>query len=104
VEFCGLAGGAVGRLDDPVEDNGVHDVLGGGDGEAFPHGPQRDLVDYQGVEFLDLLGWPGKLIDLLARLHVAVVSRGGDHVYRRQPVFDDQLTRLAPVGDLVFSR
>jgi hypothetical protein len=98
-EFFGLPGGAVTRWHGPVEHDSVHDVFGDGDGEALPHGPQRDLVDHRSVQLLDPFDRPGSSSSA-ACLDVSEVPRRRDLLHRGQPVFDNQLTRLRPVGDL----
>ena len=96
---CGAAGGG----DDSVEHNRVHDLAGGGDGETFPHGPQRNLIDHRRVEFLYLFDRAGQFADFAACLDVAEVPDGGDNVFGRQPVLDDQLAGIGPVGRLEFA-
>jgi hypothetical protein len=75
-----------------------------GDRKTLPHSAQRNLVDHRGVQVLDLLDWPGKLVNLAARLDVPEVPHGRDHVDGWEPVFDNKLTGLLPVGDLVLVR
>ena len=104
MKFFGLSSRAVRRWHDSVEHDGVDDVSGRGDSDALPHGTQCYLVDHRGVEFLDLLDWPGQLVDLFAGLDVPEVPRCRDHFHGRQPVFDDQLTGFMPVGGLVLVR